>query len=228
MVPKIHFIITTSLIDNDFENRKKDYINSLNTLFNEISKYNNLETLFYIVENNGARHTFLNEIVQNNSHLKINLIYTNHNQINTSNKGLKEFLDIAFILHQFKENINDNDIFVKLTGRYRIGEDCTFLNILYNQYSNYDAFIRSGAFMYPFQQKNERDNFDCITGLFAIRVKYFRNNCDYFIQNIHSYDWIEWVIMMIIQINIPNNRIKLYDYLGLWIKTAYMKEYQLF
>jgi hypothetical protein len=56
--PKIHFIITTSLIENDFENRKKDYIYSINTLFNELSKYTNLETFIYIVENNGLRILF--------------------------------------------------------------------------------------------------------------------------------------------------------------------------
>ncbi len=223
--PKVYFIVTTCLLQENFEIRKKEYIDSINTLIQEVSKYNTLETFIYIVENNGSRYTFLNDFSLNNKNVKV--IYTNHNQIATPNKGLKELLDFFFILQECKE-IDNNDIVVKLTGRYRFGEDSTFLNILYNYYNDYDAFIRSGAFMYPSQKKCERDQYDCLTGLFGVRAHIMRNNLEKYIQNLRTYEWVEWVIIMIIQNALPNERIKFFDYLGLWIKTVYMNEYQLF
>jgi hypothetical protein len=223
--PKIYFIVTTCLLQQNFEIRKKDYIVSINTLIQEVSKYNTLETFIYIVENNGVRHTFLNDFSLNHKNVKV--IYTNHNQIPTPNKGLKELLDFFFILQECKE-IHDQDIVVKLTGRYRFGEDSTFLNILYNHYNDYDAFIRTGAFMYPSQKKDERDQYDCLTGLFGVRTYIMRNHLEKYIQNLRDYEWVEWVIIMIIQNALPNERIKFFDYLGIWIKTAYMNEYQLF
>lgn len=224
--PKVFFIVTTCLIQQNFEIRKKEYTNSINSLIHELSKYkNHLETYIYIVENNGARHTFLNEF--SSSEIPIKVIYTNHNQIPTSNKGLKELLDYLFILKECKE-IDDHDIVVKLTGRYRIGEDSTFLNILYNHHHKYDAFIRTGAFMYPSQMKDERDQYDCLTGMFGIRAFIMRNHLENYIKNLRDYEWVEWIIIMIIQNALPNNRIKFFDYLGLWIKTVYMDSYQLF
>lgn len=225
--PKVFFIVTTCLLQQNFDIRKKEYTDSINTLIQEVSKYtNHLETYIYIVENNGARHTFLNEFTSL-SEIPIKVIYTNHNQISTSNKGLKELLDFFFILQECKE-INDNDIVVKLTGRYRVGEDSTFLNTLYNHYDQYDAFIRTGAFMYPSQKKYERDQYDCLTGMFGIRAYIMRNHLEKYIQNLRDYEWVEWVIIMIIQNALPNERIKFFDYLGLWIKTVYMDTYQLF
>lgn len=229
--PKIFFIITTSLLEHNFDIRKEEYTSSIQTLLQEIPKYNhlNIESHIIIVENNGLRHTFLNDFENQNqnNNISIKVVYTNHNQINTPNKGLKELLDFAFILQQDKR-ILPNDIVVKLTGRYRFGEDSTFLNILYNYYNDYDAFIRSGAFMYPSQKKCERDQYDCLTGLFGVRAHIMRNNLEKYIQNLRTYEWVEWVIIMIIQNALPNERIKFFDYLGLWIKTVYMNEYQLF
>ncbi len=155
------------------------------------------------------------------------MVYTNHNQMNTPNKGLKELLDFAFIL-QHDKRILPNDIVVKLTGRYRVGINSTFLNILYHQCDQYDAFIRSGAFMYPSQKICERDHYDCLTGIFGIRGGIISKEIDYYILNLRDYEWVEWVIIMIIQTQIPNHRIHLFDYLGIWIKTIYMNEYQLF
>ncbi len=229
--PKIFFIITTCLLEHNFDIRKEEYTSSIQTLLQEIPKYNhlNIESHIIIVENNGLRHTFLNDFENQNqnNNISIKVVYTNHNQINTPNKGLKELLDFAFILQQDKR-ILPNDIVVKLTGRYRIGIHSTFLNILYHQYDQYDAFIRSGAFMYPSQKIYERDHYDCLTGIFGIRAGIISKEIDYYILNLRDYEWVEWVIIMIIQTQIPNHRIHLFDYLGIWIKTIYMNEYQLF
>jgi hypothetical protein len=225
----IFFIITTCLLSQKFEERKEEYTSSIYTLLQELQKYKDLpiNTHIYIVENNGNRHTFLNDLQKEFSFHPINVIYTNHNQINTPNKGLKELLDFAFLIQQI-QTLSDNDIVVKLTGRYRVGIDCTFLHSIYHQYDQYDAFIRSGAFMYPSQKLCERDQYDCLTGIFGIRAGIILKNIDYYIQHLRDYEWVEWVIIMIIQTNIKSDRIKLFDYLGVWIKTIYMNEYQLF
>jgi hypothetical protein len=231
----MNIIVTTSLINSNYEERKCDYIDGINSLINEISKFAdlNIKTNIYIVENNGKRKTFLDDFIEksdNKININIKVIYTNHKQINCANKGFKELLDIAFILNETRDEIDDNDIFIKLTGRYRVGEECAFLNFIYNHkhLNEYDAFIRNGAFMFPSQKKIDRDNYDCLTGLFAMRAKIMRCDMDYFIKNIKEYEWFEWIISMIIQSNVPQNRIKYFDYLGLWIKTAYMKEFNLF
>ncbi len=244
--PTIHFIITTSLIPIHFETRKEEYLSSISTLFQEVSSLLSIypiKSRFIIIENNGARRTFLDDLPSLYPHLSIHVIYTNHNQIHTSNKGLKELLDIAFVLQlaglfesqacssasrQEDRQIAPQDMIVKITGRYRVGKNCTFLHILYRDLHLYDAFIRHGAFMYPSQKMEERDKYDAITGLFAIRANVLQKDIGYYIQNIHEYDWVEWVIMMMIQNNITEERIHYFDYLGVWIKTAYMKEYQLF
>jgi hypothetical protein len=40
---KFYFIITTSLISENFETRKKDYINAIKTLETEVNKYKGLD-----------------------------------------------------------------------------------------------------------------------------------------------------------------------------------------
>ncbi len=66
--PKIFFIITTCLLEHNFNIRKEEYTSSIQTLIQEIQKYNHLhiESHIIIVENNGARHTFLNDFENQN------------------------------------------------------------------------------------------------------------------------------------------------------------------
>ncbi len=227
---KIYFILTTCLLSHKFEERRAEYTCAIQSLLQELQKLHHfkIDPFVYIVENNGARHTFLNDFEKlSTSEIPIQIIYTNHNQIHTSNKGLKELLDVAFLLQQIP-HLSDHDMIVKLTGRYRVGAECTFLHTLYRDYDKYDAFIRSGAFMYPSQRLCERDPYDCLTGIFGVRAGIIRNNVDFYLKQLRDYEWIEWVIMMMIQTNVCNERIYLFDYLGVWIKTAYMSEYQLF
>ncbi len=230
---KVHIVVTASLIFENYITRKDEYINSISHLIDETQKLSNktnIDTYIYIVENGGHRITFLQDFEKYISkNLFIKVYYTNHNSILTHNKGLKELLDLTYFLKHFEpDSISDDDILVKITGRYRVGKDCTFLNVLYHHLNDYDAFIRTGAFMYPSQTIDERDNYDCLTGLFGARAGTLRQELPYYIKNLREHEWIEWVIIMIIQNSFLNKRIHVFDYLGLWIKTAYMKEYQLF
>jgi hypothetical protein len=112
----IYFIITTSLIKQDYEIRKQQYINGITTL-KTLTK--NINCKLCIVENNGQRKTFLDDF-------GIDVLYTNNNEIKTNNKGIKELKDVWDCTNHF--NIQDNDFIVKITGRYILQENNEFLN----------------------------------------------------------------------------------------------------
>ena len=112
-----------------------------------------------IVENNGARYTYLNT-------LDCDIIYTNNNNIQTFHKGVNELLDIKQVIQEY--SINDNDMIIKLTGRYKLLND-SFLNIVKNNLNTHDAFLK---FFNVCTLEYMHD--DCILGLFAIRCKYLK------------------------------------------------------
>ena len=67
-----------------------------------------------------------------------------------------------------KYNIADDDIVIKLTGRYCVQSPDFFDFVLHNQHK-YDAFVKfynvcTRKFMYN----------DCVLGMYAIRAKYLR------------------------------------------------------
>ena len=80
--------------------------------------------------------------------------------------GYNELLDIKEVIAKY--NISDDDIIIKLTGRYRLlNKD--FFNLI-KASSNIDAFIKfydvcTNVFMYN----------DAVLGLFAIKCKYLKN-----------------------------------------------------
>jgi len=82
-------------------------------------------------------------------------------------KGMNELLDIKDVIKHY--NIKDDDIVIKLTGRY------TLLNLefihLVKKYSNmYDAFVK---FFNVFTLQYLID--DCVLGMFAIKCKHLTN-----------------------------------------------------
>ena len=216
---KIYFLITTSIISENYEIRKKEYINAISKLYEETQKYKQIHKEYIIVENNGQRYTFLDEHF---SQMKI--IYTNNNKFNI-NKGIKELTDIQHIFNNF--NINDDDLIVKVTGRYIIQPDSNFLKCLFDINDNYDCIIKPGSIINCDEKKTNIDNFDCYTGLFAIRYKFIKDDIKYYLNNYKNYEWVEWIIISIIHKNIPNRRIKFIYDLGLLIKSIYMDKYQL-
>ena len=109
----IYIIITTSInnkhgIQNNIH-RKNRYIKSITQLLSLI--YNDVNIKPIIVENNGLRKTFLDD-------LNCSVCYTENNHIHCKNKGGNELLDIKEVIHKYK--IKDDDIIIKLTGRYKL------------------------------------------------------------------------------------------------------------
>jgi hypothetical protein len=91
----IYIIITTSInnkhgIRNNIH-RQNRYIESINQLLRLINNDLNIKPI--IVENNGVRQTYLNN-------LKCEVCYTNNNNINYIHKGQNELLDIKEVINK--------------------------------------------------------------------------------------------------------------------------------
>ena len=157
----IYFIVTTSIF-NDCDIRKNQYIKGISNLKDVISKKDIQNYKIIIVENNGFRNTYLDE-------LGCEVYYTNNNSLSTKNKGNKELQDILDCINKY--NINENDFIVKMTGRYILEDGSDIFEVLKNINNiNYDCIIKYGSYLNPLNYKVE----DCITGLIGMRCKYVK------------------------------------------------------
>ena len=156
----IYLIITTSIINkhlkHNYENRKETYKTAiLNTL-----KLLPSNIIPIIVENNNLSNSYLD-----NFNIKVH--YTNNNKNLYHHKGVNELEDIKSVINKY--NIQDNDIIIKLTGRYYPNSSFFFDHIL--KYENqYDIFIK----FFNVSSKKYNDN-DCVLGLYGIRCKYLKD-----------------------------------------------------
>jgi hypothetical protein len=142
-----------TLNTNDRISEYKESIKSLLTL--------NLDKIKpIIIENNGKRETFLDEY-------GIDVHYTENNRESFRHKGVNELMDIKSAISSYE--IQDDDIIIKLTGRYTLLNDSFFKFIIKNE-NNFDAFIK---FYNVYDEKFMDD--DCTLGLFAIRCKYLKS-----------------------------------------------------
>lgn len=162
----IYILITTSLIEDNFNERKKEYIMGISTLLmysKEIFINKKIDYKFIIIENNNKKNSFLEEF-SNYCHI----YYTNNNSINTPNKGIKEIKDIHDCINHY--NIKDDDFIIKMTGRYILQYNSDFLNVFKNFNDNIDCIVKYGSFM----NDNDYNKDDCITGLIGLRCKYVK------------------------------------------------------
>ena len=156
----IYIIITTSInnktgIQNN-EHRKTRYTESITRLLELINNDVNIKPV--IVENNGFRETYLDD-------LPCDVCYTDNNIIRCEHKGQNELLDIHEVINKY--SIQDDDMIIKLTGRYKI-LNLDFINLVKSN-NNYDAFVKF------FNVCTLRSCFDdCVLGLFAIKCKYLK------------------------------------------------------
>lgn len=154
----IYLIITTSInnkygLIND-THRKNTYIQAITTTLNHI-KDMNIKPI--ILENNGFRSTYLDN-------LGCDVLYTNNNNLQTPHKGVNELHDIKDVIDKYK--IQDDDMIIKLTGRYTPLNNIFFKMV---KDSQADAFVK---FYNVCALKFISD--DCVLGLFAIKCKYLR------------------------------------------------------
>jgi len=157
----IYFIVTTSVF-NDCPIRKSQYINGINKLKEQITILNIENYKIIIVENNGQRETFLND-------LECEIYYTTNNFLPIQNKGYKELLDVFDCIKKY--NINNTDFIVKMTGRYILHDNSEFMKIIQGlPNTSYDCVIKYGSFYKPVNYKMN----DCITGLIGMTCLYVK------------------------------------------------------
>ena len=152
-----YLIITTSLIDKNYDSRKRQYTRGIQTAKKLVPS----DYKIIIVENNGKRDTFLDNF-------ELDVFYTNNNKdIVSGNKGKKELQDIKDIIQHY--NIKDDDFIVKLTGRYFIQDNSDYFS-----YINKDIdFV--GKFGNYSRCKPNPKSTRCGTGMVGMRVKYIKN-----------------------------------------------------
>jgi hypothetical protein len=173
----IYLIITTSInnkygIQNDNE-RKDRYLFAINETLKNLPQ----EIKPLIVENNGKRDTYLDNFYHHHrQHVKV--FYTDTNKQQFKSKGINEILDIKEVIEKY--GIEDDDIIIKLTGRYRVLSNTFFKDIIKNE-NIYDTFIKFfGSCSLEYEQ------YDCILGCYAIRAKYLKLFNQYTIDNYKS------------------------------------------
>lgn len=203
----IYFIVTTCLLKSKNANERKDkYKKSLEILKNLLGNKKNIKII--IVENTGKKHrTFLNDY-------GFDVYYTDNNNFETENKGVKEIKDILDCIDKY--NIKDEDFVIKMTGRYILNENSKFISEIIN-YKNQDCVIRYGSYYKPV---NERIT-DCISGLIGMKVKHIKNidmKAGYKIKG-YPMEW-EWA-RVTLKINL--NKIKIMNKLGILISPASAK-----
>ena len=159
----IYIIITASINNiygiNNQSHRQNRYIECIKSLLTLIKGNKILYPI--IVENNGKRKTFLND-------LDCDILYTNNNNINFPHKGGNELLDIKDVIKKY--NIRDDDVIIKLTGRYKL-LNLEFINLIINNYKTVNAFVK---FFNVCTKKYHLNKDDCVLGMFAIKSKYLK------------------------------------------------------
>ncbi len=179
---EIKIICTAALIDQNFEERKIEYINSLEVL----SSYGYSNP--YVIEAiKSTGPTFLDNY-------SCKVIYTKVNNSNLHNKGVNEAKSILEALKYLY--IDDNDMLIKITGRYFFTSNA-FLTLV-KESPGFDGFIKTDSHNQVF------------TGCFALRYKHFKEflyqlNLEFMENNMIN---IEWELAQYIN-SLETNQIKI-------------------
>lgn len=200
-MPQIIWVISTCLQKNketsptpttftSYEERLKDYINGIPSILKHVLS----DEKVFITENTGNNSSFLDNY-------GIYVHYTNSQQtMFHENQGKKEFTDIISCLNA--KNIDDDDMVIKVTGRYIIETDF-FPELVRRNVDKDVVYCPKNAFKdvppHPFP--------DCILGMIAMKAKHWRNLplelipdnktptewfiADYIVKNTHTRNRVE-------------------------------------
>jgi hypothetical protein len=200
MAPQIYWLITTSLVQNNYEGRKAQYIRSISKT---VEALRGTGVKIIIIENNNTKESFLDSFKDTCD------VFVTNNNILDINYGIKEILDVLDCIKHY--DMKDDDYIVKQTGRYYLADDCPFLEELKNlEKTNYDVLIKYGWWEKPSMTKVE----DCISGLFCMRA-----GCAKTISTSHVTECAEWRWARI-TLKIPDSSIKVFPKLGIFIDPA--------
>jgi len=149
----IYLIITTS-IDNKYEienntKRKERYLYAISETLKNLPS----DIIPIVVENNGKRETYLDIF---------NVFYTNNNTYRFKSKGINEMLDIKDVIREY--GIKNDDMIIKLTGRYRVLSPDFFKEVIEKKYDAYVKFYNVSTLQF--------ETYDCILGCYAIKAEF--------------------------------------------------------
>lgn len=157
MKRKIHVVCTAAIIPIKADERKMQYIRSLSAI-------NQFGYRPYIIESCVQGRTFLDDWAKQ-------VLYTQTNDSRLQNKGVNEFTSM---LHAFNYwEFNDDDIIVKLTGRYVLRSDA-FIRFL----EDADDVDCAAKFVTVSMGDNSIDA--VLTGCFAMRFNLFKEMLESF------------------------------------------------
>ena len=148
--PKVHVILTSAIIKNQFGLRMVEYTNSIEQL-------RKLGIEPWIIEATNIRSSFFDKISDQ-------VFYPQqHDDSQTNNKGINETRSIRACLPYL--DFDDDDIVIKMTGRYFL-KDRHFIDTILRTNDQYDAWGMYG--------KNFVSDEHLFTGCFAMRWKYYK------------------------------------------------------
>ena len=160
---KIYLIITTCVNPKVgikwSDRRKQEYYLGIANVLNLAPK----NFIPIIVENSCENSSYLDVF-------NCDIVYTKNNEFELSgdwiaHKGQNELRDIKYIIQKY--NIEDDDIIIKMTGRYLLFKDDFFQ--LVQKSTDKEAFLR-----YYNVCTYETGNIHMVQGLFALKAKYFK------------------------------------------------------
>lgn len=122
----IHVISTSANIEDNYEQRKQQYLTGLQSII----KYYN-------------QNPFIIECAKSTNYLAEH--FTGHSQY-SRNKGVNEFLNVKEFFSKFDNKFNDNDHIIKSTLRYEINSSHLIEQINLN---DYDVFCKYSEDIYP-------------------------------------------------------------------------------
>jgi hypothetical protein len=155
----IFWIITTSLIEENKEERETQYTRAISDV---VRRCSGLPIKIIIIENTGRSESFLDK-------LGAEVFYTKNNSIPAKNYGIKELCDVLECIQHY--SIEDDDHIVKMTGRYFLSEACPFLDAIVGlDHTPFDAIIKYGWW----EPSPRTRHANCITGLICMKAKYIK------------------------------------------------------
>ena len=137
--------------------RKNRYIECITALLDLVKGDDRVKVI--LVENNGVRKTFLDSF-------GCDVVYTDTNKKSLC-KGVKELLDIQTVIRSY--NMQDNDMIIKLTGRYKV-LNRSFIDTVLSSMATKSAFLK----FYNVCTR-QFEPYDCVLGLYAIRCTYLKS-----------------------------------------------------
>jgi len=156
----IYLILTASLLNRFGPNEEREA--RYHMALTETLSHLPASVLPVLVENNGKRPTMLDHYIHNGKSVPV--VYTETNRNPPSDKGMNEFMDLKEVIRVIE--IQDTDIVIKVTGRYRV-MDASFFTQVIREADRYDVWMKFyGTCSLQFEP------YECVLGCYAMRAMY--------------------------------------------------------